>query len=115
MFNAEVPLIYGMLVLTIIVLFQRGVLKLTQGGGWIEDFLESTTTLVVDGGAIVEKALREEHLSKPELLMKLRQKGITNVGQVQYALLEPSGELSVFSYADGPRAGASTLLFDRED
>lgn len=113
MLYPEVPLVYGMIVLTTIVAAHRVVARLTRDSHQLEALLEGQPTLVVKDGAVVEEALDVEQLSIEELLMELRLAGVESVGQVRYAFLEPSGELSIFKYeGDAHQPGMSTLVFD---
>ena len=60
-----------------------------------------------------EQAWQEELASRPVGTLELRLDGVENVGQVRYAFLEPSGQLSIFKYEDAAhRPGMSTLVFD---
>ena len=113
MLYPEVPLVYGMIVLTTIVVAHRVVARVTRESHQLETLLEGQPTLVVKDGAAIQEALESEQLSMEELLMELRLGGIENVGQVRYAFLEPSGQLSIFKYEDAAhRTGLSTLVFD---
>ena len=51
--------------------------------------------IIIHRGKIVEEALRKESMSLNELEERLRTYGITNIGDVEYAILETNGELSV--------------------
>lgn len=51
--------------------------------------------IIIHSGKIVEEALRMESMSLNELEERLRAFGITNVGDVEYAILETNGQLSV--------------------
>lgn len=111
MLYPEVPLLHGMMAITMIVVLQRIMLRTTQRNARVERFLESFPTLVIDGGKIQDEVLKDEELSQAELLMELRLAGITNVGQVRYAYLEPSGRVSIFKYDAGASlSGQSTLV-----
>lgn len=52
-------------------------------------------TIVVHNGKILEQNMRKMRYNLDELLMQLRQKNIFNLGDVEYAILEPDGDLSV--------------------
>jgi uncharacterized membrane protein YcaP (DUF421 family) len=112
MLYPEVPLVYGMIVLTTIVLAHRVIARLTRDSEQLERLLEGKPRIIVQDGAPIEDALEAEQLSLDELLMELRMKGVENVGQVRYAFLEPSGDLSVFQYEGESRNGISTLVFE---
>lgn len=110
MFSPGVPLIHGMVVITGLVVLQKVMLRATQHNEPVERFLEGRPTLIIDGGRMDDDVLRREDLSRAEVLMKLRLQGITNVGQVRFAYLEPSGDLSVFRYEKTEMPGQSTLV-----
>ncbi|MFD2922595.1 DUF421 domain-containing protein [Halobacillus naozhouensis] len=56
-------------------------------------------TLLIKKGEILEDNLEKAHLSVGQLLSILRSKGYPKVSDVEYALLEPIGELSVIPTA----------------
>lgn len=45
-----------------------------------------------------------------ELLMWLREAGVRNTGEVEYAFLEPSGNVTVFTSKDGVMVPGQTTL-----
>ncbi|MFS0604072.1 DUF421 domain-containing protein [Peribacillus frigoritolerans] len=61
------------------------------------DFTEKIFTgrskVVIESGTLNEKNLRKLRLSVDKLEMRLRQSGIENIKDVQWATLEPSGQL----------------------
>jgi uncharacterized membrane protein YcaP (DUF421 family) len=59
-------------------------------------------TLLVHHGKVVEANLRKEHLSRDDLLANLRTQGVFNLGEVQEAILETSGKLSILHSASTP-------------
>jgi len=110
MFYDDVPLLHGIIVITIVVLVERALNHFTNRNVKLEEFIESTPTLLIKNGVILHKALEHESIPLPELMMELRDKGIRNTGEVECAYLEPSGRMSVFKVAGGKeRAGESTL------
>ncbi|WP_222165328.1 DUF421 domain-containing protein [Edaphocola aurantiacus] len=64
-----------------------------------ETFVEGRPLCLIREGAFAENFL-EEALGIQELLSELRLKGVSQLGQVQTALEEISGEISVFFYPD---------------
>ena len=109
MLYPEVPLLYGMVVLTVIVVAHRAVARLSRFHE-LEQVLEGRPTVIISDGDVVDGALADEQLALDELLMELRVAGIENVGQVRRAYLEPSGRISIFKFEGTPRAGMSTLV-----
>jgi len=58
-------------------------------------FLEDTPAILVQNGKIVEKNLKKSHYQINDLLEVLRVKGAFNVQDIEFAILEPNGEISV--------------------
>lgn len=96
MFYPDVPLIYGIVVLTTVVILEKSMEYLSNKYKKLETFIESEPTLVIKDGEIIKKALEIEKVSRDELLMQLRMKGVLYIDSVKKAFLEPSGKLSVF-------------------
>lgn len=57
--------------------------------------VDDKPTIVVQNGLILESALKKNRLHLDELTMMLREQAIFSVQDVQYALLETNGKLSV--------------------
>jgi uncharacterized membrane protein YcaP (DUF421 family) len=70
--------------------------------GWIttrsvrlERVLEGRPQFLIKNGRVDYKVLRREMLSKNDLLAAIRQEGCFSPGEVEYAVLETSGRISV--------------------
>lgn len=61
----------------------------------IRKLLDGTPTLVVHNGKILEDNMRRMRYNLDDLLMQLREKNMFNMQDVEYAILETNGELSV--------------------
>lgn len=57
--------------------------------------LDGEPTIVIKNGKILEKALASNKMNMDDLSMLLRTKNIFSVREVDYAVLEPNGQLSV--------------------
>ena len=57
--------------------------------------IDDKPTIVIQNGLILESALKKNRLHMDELTMMLREQAIFSVQDVQYALLETNGKLSV--------------------
>ncbi|TFL16252.1 DUF421 domain-containing protein [Jannaschia formosa] len=110
MFYGDVPLLHGMLVLTVVMSLHWLVSSLTDRSERAEDVMEGEPVLVVQDGQIEERALGSGTLSRRELLMQLRQQGVRDVGEVEQAYFEPDGKISVLQAPqDKQRKVESTL------
>jgi len=112
MFYPEVPLVHGMMVLTMVVALQKGLVFLSSRSKQVQHFVDSVPALLIENGAMRDDVLRAEGFAVDELMIQLRKSGVRNVGQVQYAWLEPSGEVSVFA-GDAPTRVARSTFPDK--
>lgn len=62
--------------------------------------LNSEPVTLVENGAIVEENMKNIRLTINELMMKLREKNTFNLADVEFAIMETDGELSVLPKAD---------------
>ncbi|MGH9758011.1 MAG: DUF421 domain-containing protein, partial [Candidatus Acidiferrales bacterium] len=68
----------------------------------LERAIEGVPTVLIHNGKLVEGNLRKETISREELLSNLRTQGYFNLSEVQTAVLEPSGKLSVLKEQPHP-------------
>lgn len=91
-----VPLAYAALILL-------GVTALTMGLEWaaersrgVRDYVESRPRVLVRDGQVCWDALDKERTTRRELFAELRVKGARSLSQVDAAILEVTGDISVF-------------------
>lgn len=110
MFNPDVPLAHGLVVITVAILLHRLTQILSAKGGVLAAYLEGCPTLVVESGRVLESSLGHGTLTYGELMAMLRTAGVRNVGEVESAWFETTGRLSVFRFSPGAeRQGESTF------
>jgi uncharacterized membrane protein YcaP (DUF421 family) len=95
-FYQEIPLFHGVLVLVVIVLTQRIYTYVLRHSETMETVMEGKPVLMVLQGVIQKGALQDCSLSQEELFELLRGKSVTQLGEVDAAYMEQSGQLSVF-------------------
>ena len=100
MFYEDVGLIPAVMVFVIIILMYRMVTWLIGKFKWFEELVEGKTECLIHEGQFSIASFAKESLAKDEFFSELRLKSIEHLGQVRFAFLEPSGEVSVFYYAD---------------
>ncbi|HEX3075005.1 MAG TPA: DUF421 domain-containing protein [Ignavibacteriales bacterium] len=66
----------------------------------LRNFSDGTTTILIREGRILKENLKKERLSIDELLMMLRDRDVFNVADVDYALLERNGKMSILRKAE---------------
>ena len=91
-----VALAYAALVLFTVTLLTIALEIWGQHSQRIRDYMESRPTVLVTDGTIDHDALRRERTTPRELRAELRIAGARSLSQVRYAILEMTGEFSVF-------------------
>ncbi|WP_342615140.1 DUF421 domain-containing protein [Peribacillus frigoritolerans] len=104
MVDAFVSLI-GWSVLTILVSF----INLKSPKARI--ILDGEPTIVIKDGKILEKALKGEKLNMDDLSMLLREQSIFSMQEVNYAVLEPNGQLSVLKKVDSQSVSKKDITY----
>lgn len=66
----------------------------------IRKIINSEPINLVENGKIIEKNMKENKLTINELMMKLREKNMFHLADVEFAIMETDGELSVLPKAD---------------
>ncbi len=62
---------------------------------FFRELIEGRPSLIIADGKIMEKEMRRQRYNINDLLGQLREKNVFDISDVQYAILETSGELSV--------------------
>ncbi len=68
---------------------------------FLERFVRSEPTLLMQDGVFLEKNLEQENISKDEIAMSAREHGIKDLSEVSEAILEPDGSISVIPNEGG--------------
>ena len=100
MFYEDVGILPAIVVFTVVMLLYRLVTWLTGKSKWFEVLIEGKTVCLINEGRFSISHFKKESLAQDEFFSELRLKNVEHLGQVRFAFLEPSGEVSVFYYPD---------------
>lgn len=110
MLYKEIGIATALVTFLIVVLCYKMLTFLVFKYKWVEHLVEGKEVCIVKKGAFAIKQFSKETLSKDEFFMELRVHGVYHLGQVEYALLEVSGDVSVYFYEkDKTRYGLPIL------
>ncbi|MNI01163.1 hypothetical protein D3C73_539950 [compost metagenome] len=73
------------------LLFEFLQLKSRRIRGW----MDSKSTVLIKDGKVLEDNLKKERLTIDEFMQQLRQKNLFQASDVEFAVMEPSGEISI--------------------
>ncbi|MDM5196591.1 DUF421 domain-containing protein [Fictibacillus enclensis] len=91
----ERNIIHGLISMSIWSLVPFAIGLFSMKSKKIRDFAEGKARIIIKDGKIMEDNLKKERYTIDELLEQLRDKNVFEVSDVEYALLEPNGHLSV--------------------
>lgn len=74
-----------------------------------------TPSILIRNGVLQQEAMRKNRFTLDELLEELREQGYADLGDVKYAVLENSGQLSVLPWVRTQPPSAAQLGLDLED
>lgn len=107
----SVPLAHCMIAVICTILAARIISYMTSKSERIGEFVLGKPTLVIKKGIILDEALYHLNLSKRQLFFMLRLQGIKHTGEIEYALFETNGRLSIIKFEKAIEEGQSTLEF----
>jgi uncharacterized membrane protein YcaP (DUF421 family) len=86
---------------------------LTAGLNWaqwrfpvLRPYVDGLPVVVIRDGQLVERSMRQQHLSDTDLAVAARQQGVRRFGDVELAILEADGKISFFERGSGGDDGA---------
>ncbi|MFI5452761.1 DUF421 domain-containing protein [Pedobacter sp. UC225_61] len=100
MFYKEVGLTVPVVIFAIIVGCYRLTTYLTAKSTKIDDLVEGKATYLIENGEFSFENFSKETLAHDEFFSELRQQGVSHLGQISTAILETSGNISVFFAPD---------------
>lgn len=107
--NQDLPLSHALLpiitLMSLEVLLSGLVLKIP----WLKRLLSVRPAILIHHGKIDRDAMRNIRISSDELISQLRLKEITDPADVEYAILEPNGQISVILSATARPATTQEL------
>lgn len=98
--DTRVPLYLPLLAIGVLVLCQVVVAVLQLKSHLFRHLVEGEPVMLVQRGKILDRSLRKTRYSMNDLLSQLREQGFAGVRDVEFAILENSGKLSVVPRAE---------------
>jgi uncharacterized membrane protein YcaP (DUF421 family) len=107
-FYPNVPLLHAMLVITLVVIFDKVIDWLILRFSVAKRVVDGSPITLVRDGRLVQSGLSRHSVGAAEVMAMLRIRGIRNLGEVDYAFLEVGGGMSVFRRLD-PKPGLTLV------
>lgn len=84
--------------MVIIVLLQKIIAFLCLKWPWFREKIDGKERIIISKGKILEAEMKKERYNMSDLYSQLREKNIREIDEVEYAILETNGHLSVFTF-----------------
>lgn len=98
MFQEDLPVIYGVVVLFSVIVFYKLITWLASRSDRLTRLLEGRAMVIVEDGMFNIEGNRNADFSQNEFFAELRNQSIEHLGQVRLALLEVDGTMSILKY-----------------
>ncbi|KWZ83941.1 hypothetical protein HMPREF3213_00999 [Heyndrickxia coagulans] len=93
--NHSEPVVNTLLPMVVLLGIQIALALFSLRSSRIRKLIDGKPSILINKGKIDEKEMRRQRYNFDDLLMQLRSKDIDNIADVEFAILETSGQLSV--------------------
>lgn len=101
-------LMHGIVPIVILLIIQIISAFLSMKSRKVRLLLDGKPTVIVANGEIYRDELKKQRYNLDDLMLQLRENGVTSVSEIDFAILETSGKLSVIPKGnDGVKVGHS--------
>lgn len=94
--NTEAPLLKGLVPIFTLSMIQVILSFFSLKSTFVRYIMDGKPTVLIRDGHIQEQEMANQRYNTDDLMMQLREKNIANVADVELAVLETTGKLSVF-------------------
>ncbi|PLS01273.1 DUF421 domain-containing protein [Neobacillus cucumis] len=89
------PLLHTMIPMLVLMVIQITMAFFSLKSKRFRDLIDGKPIIIINRGKIDEQAMRKQRYNFDDLMVQLREKDIRSIADVEFAILEPSGSLSV--------------------
>jgi uncharacterized membrane protein YcaP (DUF421 family) len=98
--DTDIPLVNTIIPILLLIGFEILTSVFNMKSIKFRSFMHGHPVVIINDGVLNQKLLKELRFTLDDLLESLRQKDIFDISQVQYAIVETNGQLSVLLKAD---------------
>ncbi len=93
--DPSTPLVMGLIPIFALVGFELLVSHLSLRNHRFRKLISGSPIVIINHGTVIQSAMREIRFSSDDLLESLRAQGVFDISEVQYAIVETTGQVSV--------------------
>lgn len=110
-----IPLLNGLVPIIIMFCLEIIIAGLNMRSVKLRKLTYGRPELIIRDGRIIREAMRKNRFTLDELMQELRAQGLTDTAQVEYAVLETNGQLSIILKSGDQPVTASQMGVDGDD
>ena len=96
--DVRLPLLLGIIPIVTLLLIKTVLNELELHSPFIEKIIDGSPVILIEEGKINIKNLKNQKMTKSDLLEELRESGFFDIHMIKYAILETNGKISLFPY-----------------
>ncbi|MBQ2001110.1 MAG: DUF421 domain-containing protein [Clostridia bacterium] len=102
--NIDRPIVNGIIAVFLLVFLETALACISLKSGKLRRVVNGAPVIIINRGKVDRSALKRLRITTDELLETLRSQGVFDISTVQYAIIEPNGQLSVLEKSGGSLA-----------
>lgn len=102
--NIDRPIVNGIIAVFLLVFLETALACISLKSGKLRRVVNGAPVIIINRGKVNRVSLKRLRITTDELLETLRSQGFFDISTVQYAIIEPNGQLSVLEKSGGSLA-----------
>lgn len=102
--NIDRPIVNGIIAVFLLVFLETALACISLKSGKLRRVVNGAPVIIINRGKVNRASLKRLRITTDELLETLRSQGFFDISTVQYAIIEPNGQLSVLEKSGGSLA-----------
>ncbi|WP_025028401.1 DUF421 domain-containing protein [Caldalkalibacillus mannanilyticus] len=94
--STMIPMFHSLVPIIVLFIIQITMSYISLKSQKIRDIVDGKPSIIVEHGKLKESEMKKQRYNLDDLLLQLRENKIHSLSQVEFAILEPSGKLTVF-------------------
>lgn len=108
--DPEKTILHAVVPMSVLLIIQLTFAWLSMKNQFFRELVDGKPSLIIREGKIDEREMRRQRYNFDDLMHQLRTNGTENVSDVEYAVLEPSGKLSIFEKNQQDKQGPPEFI-----
>lgn len=100
--DTRLPLILGIIPIITLLIINISITEIQQRSTFFRKLVDGTPCILINNGKLNLEIMKKQHLTVDDVLEEIRSGGFLDISEIQYAILENNGKVSIIpkSYFD---------------